>query len=162
MKEKKESNKEKEREEFDHFCLLNHTELSENYHLASTDLFHNESCDTSLISIGVGLCINNEDVGVRPVCDPELVSVQDVVVAFRKKKKHRTKFDFRHDPSDFSLGWLHGCWGFLWRFCISLRVVRLWNSTSWELEECPKHIHFLFFVFVFMFPINISFSFHFV
>lgn len=44
-------------------------------------LFHNESCDAFLIGVGVGLCVDNEDVGVRPVCDPELVSVQDVVVA---------------------------------------------------------------------------------
>lgn len=64
-------------------------------------LFHNESCDASLIGVGVGLCVDNEDVGVRPVCDPELVSVQDVVVAWRRKR--HTTSDFRDDLSSISL-----------------------------------------------------------
>lgn len=61
------------------------------YSTTCTYLFHNESWDASLIGFGIRLCVNNEDVGVRPVRDPELVSVQDVVVAFRKHAPHNVQ-----------------------------------------------------------------------
>lgn len=44
-------------------------------------LFDNESCDASLMGFRIRLRINNEDVGVWSVCDPELVAVQNIVVA---------------------------------------------------------------------------------
>ncbi len=49
-------------------------------------LFNNESCDASLMGLGICLCINNKDIGIWPVCDPELVAIQNIVVAWRKIK----------------------------------------------------------------------------
>lgn len=130
---KKERNQ--EREEFDHLCLWTH--------LASTHLLHDESCDSSLIGVGVRLCINNEDVGVWPVCDPELVSVQDVVVALGIKCT--TRYSTLEIISEVHL--LPSGWFFWWTlrtweenlYWIWLCVVRLWNSAGGELEQCLKH-----------------------
>lgn len=50
-------------------------------------LFNNESCDAFLMSLRICLCINNKDVRIWPICDPELVAIQNIVVACRKIQK---------------------------------------------------------------------------
>lgn len=49
-------------------------------------LFNNKSGDSSLIGFGICLCINNQDVSIWSVCDPELVPVQHIVVTYRRGK----------------------------------------------------------------------------
>lgn len=85
--------KTEESREFDHICPVNYLgrpqgAIGKNCSSALIYLFHNESCDASLIGVGVSLGVDNQDVSVRPVGDPELVSIQDVVVTFRKKAPH--------------------------------------------------------------------------
>lgn len=36
------------------------------------------------MGLRICLCVNNKDIGIRPICDPELVAIQNIVVACRK------------------------------------------------------------------------------
>lgn len=50
-------------------------------------LFNYESCDASLMGLGICFCINNKDIGIWPIGDPKFVAIQNIVAAWRKKKK---------------------------------------------------------------------------
>lgn len=67
----------------EHFCDAAGPETSwtEPESSAGIDLFHNEGCDASLMRSWIRLGINNQNIGVRPIGDPELVAVQNIIVS---------------------------------------------------------------------------------
>lgn len=64
----------------DLFCLWTDPETN-----ARIYLFHNERCDASLMCSWIRLCINNQNIGIGAVGDPELVPVQNIIVAWEHK-----------------------------------------------------------------------------
>lgn len=50
-------------------------------------LFNNERCDSSLMGFGIRLCINNENISIWSICDPELVAIQNIIVTCLERKK---------------------------------------------------------------------------
>lgn len=74
-------------------------------------LFNNESCDASLMGFRIRLCINNEDVGIWSVCDPELVAIQNIVVAWgRRQHNDKMKLNRKQNrcyPAWKTFVWVH-------------------------------------------------------